>query len=240
MLLLVVQCRARCSATSSGSSVRLAQQASQHAARRGRDRRALRRATAAKAARARVADAVADGVVVGIEEHPEPRVERPVAGDVALENEGLEKPRRVREMPLHRARVGHRLQRAVLGGQRSRQLEGRCACRGEALRQRSGIGAGRGMTRACAWCRHGILPGLHAARAAPRVRSCDTSARRGFRCASVRGGRLKTRPQAIFTRGPPATTRPITAARSKPSERKRASTSSAASCAQATSNPPEV
>ena len=65
---------------------------------------------------------VADGVVVGVEQH-RTRVEGRVAGSVRREHERLEEPRRVREVPLGRARVGHRLHDAVLGRQRRRERE---------------------------------------------------------------------------------------------------------------------
>src|SRR5262247_3362463 len=60
---------------------------------------------------------VADALVVGIEEDAEGRVEGRVAG-YALEHERLEEPRGVREVPLHRAGVGHRLEGAVLRRER--------------------------------------------------------------------------------------------------------------------------
>ena len=59
-----------------------------------------------------------DGVVVGIEQVSEQGIERAVARQRRLERERLEVPARVREVPFGRARVGHRLQRAVLGGKR--------------------------------------------------------------------------------------------------------------------------
>lgn len=56
----------------------------------------------------------ADRVVVRIDQHAERGVKGPVVRRVRLQHEGLEEPRRVREVPLHGARVGHRLDRAVL------------------------------------------------------------------------------------------------------------------------------
>ena len=67
---------------------------------------------------------VANRVVVGIEEHPVSWVEMPVTANEAFENERFEKPRCVGQMPLDRTRVGHRLQRAVLGRQRHGKLHG--------------------------------------------------------------------------------------------------------------------
>ena len=57
---------------------------------------------------------VAHGVVVGIEQDLEMRIERTVSGEVRGQHKGLEKPAGVRQMPLGRAGIGHRLQRAVL------------------------------------------------------------------------------------------------------------------------------
>ncbi len=54
-----------------------------------------------------------DRVVVRVEEHPERRGERHEPGLEALEHERLEEPGGVPEMPLHRARIGHRLQCTV-------------------------------------------------------------------------------------------------------------------------------
>ena len=51
------------------------------------------------------------------------------------EHEGLEEPARVREMPLDRARVGHRLDRAILGRQRCGERFGRGADRAIARRE---------------------------------------------------------------------------------------------------------
>jgi hypothetical protein len=59
-----------------------------------------------------------NAVVVRVEQHAERRLERAVARQRRLECERLEVPARVREVPLRGARVGHRLERAVLGGKR--------------------------------------------------------------------------------------------------------------------------
>jgi hypothetical protein len=81
--------------------------------------------------------ALADRVVVGIEEEIEARVEAPVAGVRAGEDERLEEPAGVREVPPDRARVRHRLGRAVLGRERFRdalrRAPHRVVPRGEAL-----------------------------------------------------------------------------------------------------------
>ena len=57
-------------------------------------------------------------LVVGIEQEREPLIERPVALQVGRENHRHKKPGRVREVPLRRARIGHRLQRCVRVGKR--------------------------------------------------------------------------------------------------------------------------
>ena len=81
----------------------------------------------------RAIDARADRVVVAVPQIRRARVER-----LAGEHELLEEPRRVREVPLRRARVGHRLELRVLGGERCAQaqragthgLESFCCARG--------------------------------------------------------------------------------------------------------------
>lgn len=65
---------------------------------------------------------VADGVVIGIEEHPEGRLERPEIRFMALQDQGLEKPGGVPEVPLGRAGVGHRLDAAVFIAERRGEL----------------------------------------------------------------------------------------------------------------------
>ena len=60
-----------------------------------------------------------DPLVVGVEEVGVGGVEGAVPGQLGLEQERLEEPRRVGPVPLGRAHVGHRLDRLVLGGQRS-------------------------------------------------------------------------------------------------------------------------
>jgi hypothetical protein len=76
-------------------------------------------------------------LVVAVEENPEGRIERLVGGRVALEQEGLEEPGDVGEVPLGRARVGHRLHLAVLGRERRRKVEARLTDRGVAPAQRT-------------------------------------------------------------------------------------------------------
>ena len=76
-----------------------------------RHRRARQRA----AQRAR--ELVADAVVVGVEEVLEGGVERPVAVRERLQQEGLEEPGRVRQMPARRAGIDDRLHHVVFGGQ---------------------------------------------------------------------------------------------------------------------------
>ena len=62
--------------------------------------------------------------VIGIEAVVEGFIEHPVAGQVLGENEGLEEPRDVREVPFGRARILRRLDGHVLGRQRVRQSLG--------------------------------------------------------------------------------------------------------------------
>ena len=66
----------------------------------------------------------ADGLVVRIEEIFEGRIEWPVTRSVRSQDEGLEKPCRVREMPFGRAGIRHRLDRLVLGRQGSGEFLG--------------------------------------------------------------------------------------------------------------------
>ena len=62
--------------------------------------------------------AVADAVVVGVEQDPERRMERLELRFQPFEDEGLEEPGGVRQVPLDRAGVGHRLGAAVFVRQR--------------------------------------------------------------------------------------------------------------------------
>ena len=78
---------------------------------------------------------LADAVVIRVEEETERGIEGPVRRVAALEHEGLEEPGGVREVPLHRARVRHGLQRAILRAQALRQALARLANRGETLCQ---------------------------------------------------------------------------------------------------------
>src|SRR5258706_4037629 len=64
--------------------------------------------------------AIADTVVVGIEQETVLGRESAVVRFVRNEDESLEEPGRMCEMPLHRARVGHRLDRAILRRKRRR------------------------------------------------------------------------------------------------------------------------
>jgi hypothetical protein len=58
---------------------------------------------------------VADGMVVRVEQHAKLRMEVTVIADAPFQHEGFEEPGGVSEMPFDRARIRHRLQRAILG-----------------------------------------------------------------------------------------------------------------------------
>jgi hypothetical protein len=60
----------------------------------------------------------AERLVVGVEEVVEAFVEGAIAAQVRLQQHGLEEPRGVREMPLGRAGIGHRLDALVFGRER--------------------------------------------------------------------------------------------------------------------------
>src|SRR5262245_65185810 len=68
-----------------------------------------------------------DLLVIGVEEDTKLRVERAIPAPVLLEDEGLEEPAGVREMPLGRTGVVHGLRLAVLRRQRRAQALGRGA-----------------------------------------------------------------------------------------------------------------
>jgi hypothetical protein len=70
---------------------------------------------------------LADTLVVAVEENAEGGVEGNETGLEALEQERLEEPGDVGEVPLGRARVGHRLHLAVLGRQGARKRQARRA-----------------------------------------------------------------------------------------------------------------
>ncbi len=57
----------------------------------------------------------AQGLVIGIEQEAVAGIEKPVAVKIRLEQEGLEEPGGVRQMPLGRAGVRHRLDDLILG-----------------------------------------------------------------------------------------------------------------------------
>ena len=85
------------------------------------------------ALRARLPRALA--LVVGIEAIVEGRVEDLVARQVLGKDEGLEEPGDVRQVPLGRARIVHRLDRHVLGRERLGELEREAARLEQALLQ---------------------------------------------------------------------------------------------------------
>ncbi len=78
---------------------------------------------------------IAQGLVIGVEQVLERRIER--FAPPRQEQEGLEEPGRVSQMPLGRARVRHRLGAHVLGRQRCGQRPGHGANVGEAFTQMS-------------------------------------------------------------------------------------------------------
>src|SRR5438093_1388606 len=88
-----------------------------------------------------------DQVVIGVEEDAKLRMKALVAGQSGLQNEGLEEPARVREVPLDRARVGHGLQRAVLRREWASQPLGRPTHVLEPLREAGPRGDGPGHDR---------------------------------------------------------------------------------------------
>ena len=66
----------------------------------------------------------ADGFVIGVEEILVGGIEGAVAARMRAQHEGLEEPGGVRQVPLGRAGVGHRLDRLVLGRQWFSELLG--------------------------------------------------------------------------------------------------------------------
>ena len=77
---------------------------------------------------------LADALVVAVEEDAIGRIERHEAVFEALEDEGLEEPRDMGEMPLGRAGVCHRLHLAVLRGERGGERDAGIAHHGETVR----------------------------------------------------------------------------------------------------------
>jgi hypothetical protein len=129
---------------------------------------------------------VAYGVVIGIEQYPVRRVEALVARPLR-EQEGFKEPGGVREVPLRRARVGHRLQRAILGRKSGRESE-RCTADGA-------IARARGCFRRRCWNGvHARLPGSgfdHTARdlISQSSRMARSRPSPGTRAGRRRGGR---------------------------------------------------
>src|SRR5476651_1818575 len=66
----------------------------------------------------------ADSFVVGVEQVTERRIEGLIVGQVLAEQEGFEKPGRVRHVPLGGAGIGHRLNDHVLGAEGRNQALG--------------------------------------------------------------------------------------------------------------------
>lgn len=65
----------------------------------------------------------ADLVIIGIEQEPEDRVELPVACEALAQQEILEEPRCMSQVPLRRTDIRHALDNKVLRLERARQLE---------------------------------------------------------------------------------------------------------------------
>ena len=86
----------------------------------------------AQHAPARPGVARALGLVITVEQEGVALVERRVAEHVVAEHEGLEEPRRVREVPLGRRGIGERLDRGVGVGQRRGEVERQLAGSAEA------------------------------------------------------------------------------------------------------------
>ena len=80
----------------------------------------------------------AERLVVGIEQVLEARIERLVATGVRRQQDGLEKPARVRQMPLGRTRFGHRLNALVFRAQRRDARHGFRANHAVVLAHRAG------------------------------------------------------------------------------------------------------
>ncbi len=87
---------------------------------------------------------VADGAVVGVEEPAEVGVEGLITGDELGEDEGLEEPGGVGEMPLDRRGLGAGLHHHVFGSERAAETHGGCAYEAKAVKQRCGTGVGGG------------------------------------------------------------------------------------------------
>src|SRR5687767_15302436 len=79
----------------------------------------------------------ADRVVIGVEQHAVFGIEGLAPRLVRLEDERLEEPRRVGEVPLDGARIGHRLHHTVFGGEARGERDGGGAHLAETLRERA-------------------------------------------------------------------------------------------------------
>ncbi|MNE62160.1 hypothetical protein D3C80_1574260 [compost metagenome] len=75
------------------------------------------------------------GFVVGVEQVVVERLRRAVAGQEGLQQEGLEEPADMRQVPLRRADVGHALDHLILGGQRRADRLAGCTHLPETLQQ---------------------------------------------------------------------------------------------------------
>src|SRR5262245_45326822 len=77
-----------------------------------------------------------DALVIGVEAIFEPLVEQAIAGQERREQEGLEEPRGMREVPFRGARIVVRLDDLVLVAQRCGEIEGELPRGGKPRRER--------------------------------------------------------------------------------------------------------
>ena len=79
--------------------------------------------------------------VVGVEQEGVALVVQAIAGEVGNEDEGLEEPGRVREVPLRRAHVGHGLDHLILRGEAPGQVPTLLADGAVTLQEPTGSGS---------------------------------------------------------------------------------------------------
>ena len=101
---------------------------------------------------------LAEGVVVAVEEPVEVGVEGFVAGEEVAEDEGLEEPACVGEVPLCGAGVWARLDHEVFGGERSDEVHGGGANGFESFAKGAGRAGGGRCCDGRGWGRHAVSP----------------------------------------------------------------------------------